>query len=201
MIENELLSSQGRYVSLYRRYRPLRFEEVVGQDAAVSVLRHSLEGGTTVHAYLFSGPRGCGKTSLARILSKALNCTDTRTGAEPCGACPSCLAITAGDSLDVVEIDGASNRGIDEVRELKAHVSLAPFSSRRKIYIVDEVHMLTEPAFNALLKTLEDKHEELKEGLKGLVGKRAIASDRFPTVILRYSSLPRSPRRRPDRAP
>ena len=156
MIENELLSSQGRYVSLYRRYRPLRFEEVVGQDAAVSVLRHSLEGGTTVHAYLFSGPRGCGKTSLARILSKALNCTDTRTGAEPCGACPSCLAITAGDSLDVVEIDGASNRGIDEVRELKAHVSLAPFSSRRKIYIVDEVHMLTEPAFNALLKTLEE---------------------------------------------
>jgi len=156
MIENEMQPSQGRYVSLYRRYRPLRFGEVIGQDAAVSVLRHSLEGGKTVHAYLFSGPRGCGKTSLARILSKALNCTDTRTGAEPCGACPSCLAITAGDSLDVVEIDGASNRGIDEVRELKAHVSLAPFSSNRKIYIVDEVHMLTEPAFNALLKTLEE---------------------------------------------
>jgi len=156
MIENEMLPSQGRYVSLYRRYRPLRFGEVIGQDAAVSVLRHSLEGGKTVHAYLFSGPRGCGKTSLARILSKALNCTDSRTGAEPCGACASCLAITAGDSLDVVEIDGASNRGIDEVRELKAHVSLAPFSSNRKIYIVDEVHMLTEPAFNALLKTLEE---------------------------------------------
>ncbi len=155
-MNNEILSSQGRYVSLYRRYRPLRFEEVVGQEAAVTVLLHSIEGGKTVHAYLFSGPRGCGKTSLARILSKALNCTDERTGAEPCGGCPSCRAITAGESLDVVEIDGASNRGIDEVRELKAHVSLAPFSSRRKVYIVDEVHMLTEPAFNALLKTLEE---------------------------------------------
>lgn len=156
MIENEALTSQERYVSLYRRYRPLRFDEVAGQDAAVSVLSHSLERGKTVHAYLFSGPRGCGKTSLARILAKALNCTDSRTGVEPCGACPSCIAITSGESLDVVEIDGASNRGIDEVRELKAHVSLAPFSSRKKIYIVDEVHMLTEPAFNALLKTLEE---------------------------------------------
>ncbi len=156
MIGKEMQPSGGRYVSLYRRYRPMRFDEVIGQDAAVSVLRHSLEGGKTVHAYLFSGPRGCGKTSLARILAKALNCTDTQTGAEPCGICPSCLAITSGNSLDVVEIDGASNRGIDEVRELKAHVSLAPFSSHRKVYIVDEVHMLTEPAFNALLKTLEE---------------------------------------------
>lgn len=156
MIGKEIQPSGERYVSLYRRYRPMRFDEVIGQDAAVSVLRHSLEGGRTVHAYLFSGPRGCGKTSLARILAKALNCTDTRTGAEPCGICPSCLAITTGNSLDVVEIDGASNRGIDEVRELKAHVSLAPFSSKKKVYIVDEVHMLTEPAFNALLKTLEE---------------------------------------------
>lgn len=156
MIGKEMLPSGGRYVSLYRRYRPMRFDEVIGQDAAVSVLRHSLEGGKTVHAYLFSGPRGCGKTSLARILAKALNCTDVQAGAEPCGTCPSCLAITSGNSLDVVEIDGASNRGIDEVRELKAHVSLAPFSSLRKVYIVDEVHMLTEPAFNALLKTLEE---------------------------------------------
>jgi DNA polymerase-3 subunit gamma/tau len=156
MIGKEMLPSGGRYVSLYRRYRPMRFDEVIGQDAAVSVLRHSLEGGKTVHAYLFSGPRGCGKTSMARILAKALNCMDVQAGAEPCGTCPSCLAITSGNSLDVVEIDGASNRGIDEVRELKAHVSLAPFSSLRKVYIVDEVHMLTEPAFNALLKTLEE---------------------------------------------
>ena len=156
MIEKEAFPSAVRYVSIYRRYRPLRFEEVVGQDPAVSVLKRSLETGKTVHAYLFSGPRGCGKTSLARILSKALNCQDGTQKAEPCGICPSCLAITAGESLDVVEIDGASNRGIDEVRELKAHVSLAPFSSRRKIYIIDEVHMLTEPAFNALLKTLEE---------------------------------------------
>lgn len=156
MTGNGFFSPQDKYVSLYRRYRPLRFGEVVGQDAAISVLRHAIEGGKTVHAYLFSGPRGCGKTSLARILAKALNCTDIRPGAEPCGECPSCVAITASGSLDVVEIDGASNRGIDEIRELKAHVSLAPFSSRKKVYIVDEVHMLTEPAFNALLKTLEE---------------------------------------------
>ncbi len=156
MREKEVLPTKGRYVSLYRRYRPQRFGEVIGQDAAVAVLRRSLEDGKTGHAYLFSGPRGCGKTSLARILSKALNCTDPQEGAEPCGKCTSCLAITAGESLDVIEIDGASNRGIDEVRELKAHVSLAPFGARRKIYIVDEVHMLTEPAFNALLKTLEE---------------------------------------------
>ena len=156
MTGNGFFPLQDKYVSLYRRYRPLQFGEVVGQDAAVSVLRHALEGGKTVHAYLFSGPRGCGKTSLARILAKALNCTDIRPGAEPCGECPSCAAITSSGSLDVIEIDGASNRGIDEIRELKAHVSLAPFSSRKKIYIVDEVHMLTEPAFNALLKTLEE---------------------------------------------
>ncbi|MCR5347923.1 MAG: DNA polymerase III subunit gamma/tau [Fretibacterium sp.] len=142
-------------VSLYRQYRPQTFAEVVGQDAAVDVLSHSLSNGRIGHAYLFSGPRGCGKTSVARILAKALNCAAPKDN-EPCGRCPNCLAITAGESLDVVEIDGASNNSVDEVRELKSHVTLAPFSSKYKVYIIDEVHMLSAAAFNALLKTLEE---------------------------------------------
>ena len=142
-------------VSLYRQYRPQTFAEVVGQDAVIDVLSHSLSSGRIGHAYLFSGPRGCGKTSVARILAKALNCT-APDGNEPCGKCPNCLAITAGESLDVVEIDGASNNSVDEVRELKSHVTLAPFSSKYKVYIIDEVHMLSTAAFNALLKTLEE---------------------------------------------
>ena len=107
------------------------------------------------HAYLFSGPRGCGKTTVARILAKALNCLSPESG-EPCCGCRSCQAIAGGESLDVVEIDGASNNSVDEIRELKTHVALAPFSSKYKVYIIDEVHMLSMAAFNALLKTLEE---------------------------------------------
>ena len=142
-------------VSLYRRYRPQRFSEVSGQTAAIEILTRSLAGSRVGHAYLFSGPRGCGKTTVARILAKALNCLSPEAG-EPCCGCRSCQAIAGGESLDVVEIDGASNNSVDEVRELKTHVALAPFSSKYKVYIIDEVHMLSMAAFNALLKTLEE---------------------------------------------
>lgn len=143
-------------ISLYRRYRPRTFDEVTGQDMAVDILKKTLQRGQVGHAYLFSGPRGCGKTSLARLLAKALNCTHLRDGYEPCGECENCVSISSGDSLDVVEIDGASNNGVEEIRELKTHVSLSPFSSTWKVYIIDEVHMLSISAFNALLKTLEE---------------------------------------------
>ncbi len=143
-------------ISLYRQYRPGTFEEVAGQTMAVDVLKKALSRGRVGHAYLFSGPRGCGKTTLARLLAKALNCVDLKNGYEPCGQCPNCISITAGESLDVIEIDGASNNGVDEIRELKTHVSLSPFSSKWKVYIIDEVHMLSISAFNALLKTLEE---------------------------------------------
>ncbi len=144
------------YLSLYRRHRPGFFSEVVAQEAAVNLLRREIASGKNSHAYLFSGPRGSGKTTLARIVAKAVNCPDRDEKGEPCGQCPSCVSIASGDNLDVIEIDGASNRGIDEIRELKEHISLSPFSGRFKVYIIDEVHMLTEPAFNALLKTLEE---------------------------------------------
>lgn len=144
------------YISLYRRYRPQKFSDMVGQSAAVSVLRESLKEGHIGHAYLFSGPRGCGKTSAARLVAKGLNCQNHEAEGEPCGECGACTAIARGEHLDVIEIDGASNRGINEIRDLKSHVNLKPLSAHYKVYIIDEVHMLTEQAFNALLKTLEE---------------------------------------------
>jgi DNA polymerase-3 subunit gamma/tau len=143
------------YLVLARKFRPQNFEEVAGQEHVVKTLRNAIAQGRVAHAFLFSGPRGVGKTSVARILSKALNCEKGPT-ATPCNECSNCKAITNNSSLDVHEIDGASNRGIDEIRELRENVRFAPASSRYKIYIIDEVHMLTDPAFNALLKTLEE---------------------------------------------
>jgi DNA polymerase-3 subunit gamma/tau len=144
----------GSFVSLYRRFRPGRFEDLRGQPHVVRALRGAVSQGRVAHAYLFSGPRGTGKTSAARILAKALNCANPVRG-EPCGVCPSCAEITKGSSLDVHELDAASNNGVDAMRDLVAHAALGT-PGRSKVYIVDEVHMLSNAAANALLKTLEE---------------------------------------------
>jgi len=143
------------YLSLYRRWRSQSFAEVVGQSHIVRTLQNSLNLGRISHAYLFAGPRGTGKTTLARLFAKGLNCVYGPT-ANFCGECPECVGITQGTSIDVIEIDGASNRGIEEIRKLREQVQYAPVSGRYKVYIIDEVHMLTQDAFNALLKTLEE---------------------------------------------
>jgi DNA polymerase-3 subunit gamma/tau len=139
----------------YRKWRPQTLSEVLGQEPVTQTLRHAVESGKIAHAYLFCGPRGTGKTSMARILAKAVNCPNQACG-EPCNACDMCRSITEGRALDVIEIDAASNRGIDEIRSLREKANYAPSLARYKVYIIDEVHMLTEAACNALLKTLEE---------------------------------------------
>ncbi len=149
------------YEVLARKWRPLIFQDVVGQEHVTQTLMNAIKTDRMAHAYLFSGARGVGKTSVARILAKALNCPEIKEG-NPCGKCHSCVEITKGSSVDVQEIDGASNRGIDEIRELRENIKYMPSSSRFRVYIIDEVHMLTLQAFNALLKTLEEPPPHVK---------------------------------------
>ncbi len=141
--------------ALYRRYRSLRFGDLIGQDMIATTLRNEVRAGSLAHAYLFTGIRGTGKTSTARILARAVNCLDLQDG-EPCNRCSACREITDGSSVDVLEIDAASNRGIDEMRDLREKVKYLPAALRRKVYIIDEAHMLTAEAWNAFLKTLEE---------------------------------------------
>jgi len=143
------------YLVLARKYRPTVFDDVAGQDVTTGVLRGAIQEGRVGHAYLFSGPRGTGKTTTARIFAKALNCEKGPT-ANPCGECERCLSTDAGSEMDIVEIDAASNRGIDSIKDLRDQVAYVPMRARFKVYIIDEVHMLTKEAFNALLKTLEE---------------------------------------------
>ncbi len=143
------------YVSLYRKYRSQTFDEILGQEHVSTTLANAIREDRVAHAYLFTGPRGTGKTSTARILAKAINCVQGPTPS-PCGVCPSCVAITEGSSLDVFELDAASHSGVDETRDILAGVPLATAGGRKKVYVIDEVHMLTSQSFNALLKTLEE---------------------------------------------
>jgi len=154
-------TNSNSYVVVARRYRPQSFDDLVGQESVGKAMRNAIATGRVGHAYLFTGARGVGKTSTARILAKALNCAQGPT-ASPCGECDICQSIADGSDVDVIEIDGASNRGIDEIRQLRSNVGVRPSRARYKIYIIDEVHMLTMAAFNALLKTLEEPPEHVK---------------------------------------
>ena len=144
-------------ITLYRKYRPQKFEEIAGQEYVTRAIKNSLRENKLSHAYLFTGPRGIGKTTLARLIAKGVNCLNAKDVTDnPCGVCDNCREVSQGISMDMIEIDAASNRGIDEIRELKEKINYQPVKGRKKIYIIDEVHMLTKEAFNALLKTLEE---------------------------------------------
>src|SRR3954464_8376396 len=153
--------SKGEYVVVARRYRPPACSQLIGQGQVSQALANAITTNRVGHAYLFTGARGVGKTSTARIFAKALNCVNGPT-TTPCGECDICQGIAAGGDVDVIEIDGASNRGIDEIRQLRSNVNVRPSRARFKIYIIDEVHMLTTQAFNALLKTLEEPPQHVK---------------------------------------
>src|ERR671921_580547 len=172
-----------RHTTLYRRWRPRRFGGIVGQEPVVRTLRRAIETDRVSHAYLFSGPRGTGKTSTAKVLAMGLNCEKGPTP-EPDGTCGNCRAIMGNSSLDVLEMDAASNRGIDEIRDLRDKVNLAPAAGRMKVYIIDEVHMLTAEAFNALLKMLEEPPEHVVFVLATTEKHRVL-----PTIISRCQSF------------
>ena len=181
------------FQSLYRKHRPQTFGELVGQEAVSTALRNAVREGRVGHAYLFSGPRGTGKTTTARLLAKALNCTGDRSGlepGEPCNTCPSCTEITGGTSMDVVELDAASNRGVGEMRALLEKVAYRSAGGARKVYIVDEVHMLTKEASTALLKTLEEPPDHVIFVLATTDPQMVLATIRSRTQHFEFSLLP-----------
>ena len=143
------------YIALYREFRPINFEEVIGQEHVTETLRRQVENGRVAHAYLFSGGRGSGKTSTAKILSRAINCLNPKNG-EPCNECEVCKAALEGALTDITEIDAASNNGVDNIRDIRDEAQFLPTVAKYRVYIIDEVHMLSTGAFNALLKTLEE---------------------------------------------
>jgi DNA polymerase-3 subunit gamma/tau len=176
--------SRMSYLVLARKWRPQTFEDLVGQEAIARILKNAITQNKVAHAYIFSGPRGVGKTTTARILAKALNCISGPTP-EPCGKCQSCIEIADGSSMDVSEIDGASNTGVDNIRDLRERVRYAPSGGRHKVYIIDEAHMLSTSAFNALLKTLEEPPPHVIFVLATTEPKKIP-----PTVLSRCQHLP-----------
>ena len=148
------------YQALYRKYRPTTLEDVIGQDVVIQILKNAVQNNKVCHAYMFSGPRGIGKTSIAKLVAKTVNCLEIQNG-DACGKCENCLSISEGYSPDIIEIDAASNNGVDEIREIKNKINLVPNQLKYKVYIIDEVHMLSIGAFNALLKTLEEPPEHI----------------------------------------
>src|SRR5687767_14853918 len=181
------------FQSLYRKHRPQTFGELVGQEAVSTALRNAVREARVGHAYLFSGPRGTGKTTTARLLAKALNCTGDRSAlepGEPCNSCPSCIEITAGTSMDVVELDAASNRGVGEMRALLEKVAYRSAGGARKVYIVDEVHMLTKEASTALLKTLEEPPDHVIFVLATTDPQMVLPTIRSRTQHFEFSLLP-----------
>ena len=189
------------YQSLYRKYRPQRFEELVGQEHVTNALRNAVRDGRVGHAYLFSGPRGTGKTTTARILAKALNCTNLGADGEPDGECDNCRAIADGTFMDLREIDAASNRGVDDARDLRQKVAMGMgANTRHKVYILDEVHMLSNDAANTLLKTLEEPPEHVVFVLATTNPESVLPTIRsrtqhFEFTLLSTEQLARPPRR------
>src|ERR1700712_2490343 len=179
-------------LALYRRYRPSTFAEVVGQEAVNEPLRTALSAGRINHAYLFSGPRGCGKTSSARILARSLNCEQGPTP-DPCGVCESCVALAPNGpgALDVIEIDAASHNGVDDARDLRDKAFFAPASARFKVYIIDEAHMVTTAAFNALLKVVEEPPEFVKFVFATTEPERVLQTIRSRTHHYPFRLMPR----------